>query len=58
MLQSIEEHQEIPKGDAAVMPVEGPRKRHWSLEYLIEWRRTWAIKHLLKLLIPVRDDIL
>jgi hypothetical protein len=27
MMQSIEEHQEIPKGDAAVMPVGGPRKR-------------------------------
>jgi hypothetical protein len=27
MLQSIEEHQEIPKGEAAGMPVGGPRKR-------------------------------
>jgi hypothetical protein len=28
MMQSIEEHQEIPKEDAAVMPVRGPRKLH------------------------------
>jgi hypothetical protein len=27
MMQSIEEHQENPKGEAAVMPVGGPRKR-------------------------------
>jgi hypothetical protein len=27
MMQSIEEHQEIPKGEAAVMPVRGSRKR-------------------------------
>jgi hypothetical protein len=27
MMQSIEEHQEIPKGEAAVMPAGGPRKR-------------------------------
>jgi hypothetical protein len=27
MVQSIEEHQEMPKGDAAVMPVGGSRKR-------------------------------
>jgi hypothetical protein len=27
MMQSIEEHQEILKGEAAVMPVEGPRKQ-------------------------------
>jgi hypothetical protein len=27
MMQSIEEHQEIPKGEAAVMPVGEPRKR-------------------------------
>jgi hypothetical protein len=26
VMQSIEEHQEIPKGEAAVMPVGGPRK--------------------------------
>jgi hypothetical protein len=28
MIQSKEEHQEIPKGEAAVIPVGGPRKRH------------------------------
>jgi hypothetical protein len=28
MMQSVEEHQEIPKEDAAVMPVGGLRKRH------------------------------
>jgi hypothetical protein len=28
MMQSIEEHQEIPKEDAAVMPVGEPRKQH------------------------------
>jgi hypothetical protein len=28
MMQSIEEHQQIPKGEAARMPVGGPRKRH------------------------------
>jgi hypothetical protein len=28
MMQYIEEHQEIPKGDAAVMPVGEVRKRH------------------------------
>jgi hypothetical protein len=27
MMQSTEEHHEIPKGEAAVMPVGGPRKR-------------------------------
>jgi hypothetical protein len=27
MMQSTEEHQEIPKGEAAVMPVGEPRKR-------------------------------
>jgi hypothetical protein len=27
MMQSIEEHQQIPKGEAARMPVGGPRKR-------------------------------
>jgi hypothetical protein len=27
MMQSIKEHQEIPKGEAAGMPVGGPRKR-------------------------------
>jgi hypothetical protein len=27
MMQSVEEHQEIPKGEAAVMPVGGLRKR-------------------------------
>jgi hypothetical protein len=27
MIQSIEEHQDIPKEDIVVMPVEGPRKR-------------------------------
>jgi hypothetical protein len=33
MMQSTEEHQEIPKGEAAVMPVGEPRKRHrvWNL---------------------------
>jgi uncharacterized protein YlxW (UPF0749 family) len=33
MMQSIEEHQEIPKGEAAVMPVGEPRKQHrvWNL---------------------------
>jgi hypothetical protein len=28
MMQSIEEYQEIPKGEAAMMPVREPRKRH------------------------------
>jgi hypothetical protein len=28
MMQSIKEHQEIPKEDATVMPVGGPRKQH------------------------------
>jgi hypothetical protein len=28
MMQSIEEHQEIPKGEAAVMPVRGLKKCH------------------------------
>jgi hypothetical protein len=28
MMQSIEEHQKIPKGEAAVIPVGEPRKRH------------------------------
>jgi hypothetical protein len=28
VMQSVEEHQEIPKGEAAVMPVGEPRKRH------------------------------
>jgi hypothetical protein len=28
MMQSKEEHQEMPKGEAAVMPLGGPRKRH------------------------------
>jgi hypothetical protein len=27
MMRSIEEYQDIPKGEAAEMPVEGPRKR-------------------------------
>jgi hypothetical protein len=27
MMQSIEEHQETPKGEAAVMPVRGLKKR-------------------------------
>jgi hypothetical protein len=27
LMQSIEEHQEIPKGEAAVMPIGGPRER-------------------------------
>jgi hypothetical protein len=27
MMQSTEKHQEIPKGEAAVMPVRAPRKR-------------------------------
>jgi hypothetical protein len=27
MIQSVAEHQEVPKGEAAVMPVRGPRKR-------------------------------
>jgi hypothetical protein len=33
MMQSVEEHQDIPKEDAAVMPVGGPRKRRrvWNL---------------------------
>jgi hypothetical protein len=33
MMQSTEEHQEIPKGEAAVMPVREPRKRRtvWNL---------------------------
>jgi hypothetical protein len=28
MMQSIQEHQEIPKGEATVMPVGGLRKQH------------------------------
>jgi hypothetical protein len=28
LMQSLEEHQDIPKGEAAVMPVGEPRKRH------------------------------
>jgi hypothetical protein len=28
MMQSVEEHQEIPKGEATVMPVGGLRKQH------------------------------
>jgi hypothetical protein len=27
-MQSVEEYQEIPKGEASGMPVGGPRKRH------------------------------
>jgi hypothetical protein len=29
MMQPIEEHQEVPKGEASVMPVGEPRKRRW-----------------------------
>jgi hypothetical protein len=36
MMQSIEEHQEIPKEDAAVMPVGGPRKGRRSCNLAAE----------------------
>jgi paraquat-inducible protein B len=47
MMQSIEEHQKIPKGDPAVMPVGGPRKRRRVRNLAAERRqkrkeRTWG----------------
>jgi hypothetical protein len=39
MMQSIEEHQEIPKEDAAVMPVGGPRKRRRVCNMAAEHRQ-------------------
>jgi hypothetical protein len=42
MMQSIEKHQEIPKEDSTVMPVEGLRKRRrvWNLaaEHCQKWK--------------------
>jgi hypothetical protein len=38
MMQSIEEHQEIPKGEAAVMPVGEPSKRHGAHNLAAERR--------------------
>jgi hypothetical protein len=39
MMQSTEVHQEIPKGEAAVMPVGEPRKRHRVRSLAAERRR-------------------
>jgi hypothetical protein len=39
MLQSTEEHQEIPKAEAAVMPVGEPRKRHRVCSLAAEHRQ-------------------
>jgi hypothetical protein len=39
MMQSIEEHQKIPKEDAAVMLVGGPRKRHRVCNLAAECRQ-------------------
>jgi hypothetical protein len=39
MMQSIEEHQAIPKEDAAVMPIGGPRKRHRVCNLAAEHRQ-------------------
>jgi hypothetical protein len=39
MMQSIEEHQEIPKEDAAVLPVGGPRRRHRVCNLATEHRQ-------------------
>jgi hypothetical protein len=46
-MQSIEEHQDIPKGEAAVMQVREPRKYHRVRNLAVECRqkmkvRTWG----------------
>jgi hypothetical protein len=38
-MQSIEEHQDIPKGEAAVMPVGEPRKRRKVCNLAAELRQ-------------------
>jgi hypothetical protein len=38
MMQYIEEHQEIPKGEAAVMPVGEPRKQCRDQNLAVERR--------------------
>jgi hypothetical protein len=42
MTQSIEEHQEIPKEEATVMPVGGPRKRRRIRNLAAERDRKWG----------------
>jgi hypothetical protein len=49
MMQSTEEHQEIPKGEAAVMLVAEPRKQHRVCNLVAECHqkrkeRTWSIR--------------
>jgi hypothetical protein len=39
MMQSTEEHQEIPKEEAAVMPVGEPRKQHRICNLAAECRQ-------------------
>jgi hypothetical protein len=39
MMQSTEEHQDIPKGEAAVMPVGEPKKRRWVCNLAAERRQ-------------------
>jgi hypothetical protein len=39
MMQSIEEHQDIPKGETAVMPVGEPRKRYSVCNLAAECRQ-------------------
>jgi hypothetical protein len=41
MMQSIEEHQEIHKGEAAVMPVGGLRKRRRVQNLAVERLQKW-----------------
>jgi hypothetical protein len=41
MMQSTEEHQEIPKGEAAVMPVGEPRKRRVICNLAVERHQKW-----------------
>jgi hypothetical protein len=41
MMQSIEEQQEIPKGEATVMRVRGPRKQHRVRNLTVERRQKW-----------------
>jgi hypothetical protein len=41
MMQSTEEHQEIPKGETAVMPVGEPRKRRRVRNLAAEHRQKW-----------------
>jgi hypothetical protein len=59
MMQSAVEHQEIPMGDAVVMPVRGLRKRRIARSWLWSTARfTWNIGSVRLLQFVCRDPLL